>query len=173
MKKTIILLITTFVLFAIACSVLQIKSNQALETMFQLNQSLEAELIALKEEKTIIKEVEDYFRVASEVYGVEYELLLAIAIHETGWFKSYAYTHLHNVGGIMNSKGDKLRTFESEAMGIMEFARLLKFNYLDKGLTTLEKIQPKYAPIGAKNDPKDLNRKWLPSTKSIYNGLKK
>ena len=47
----------------------------------------------------------------------------------------------------------------------------LKYNYFDIGLDTLEKIQPKYCPIGAANDPTGLNKYWLSGTQKKYNEL--
>ncbi len=156
--------------FAIACSVLQVKSNQALKTMLDLNDTLQSELTLLQEEKAIIKEVEDIFMVASQVYEIEYELLMAISQHETGNFKSYAWNVLHNAGGIMSAKG--LRRYASKEIGVMELARLLRYTYFDNGLDTIEKIQKVYAPVGAKNDPTNLNSQWVLGVRYYYNKLK-
>ena len=41
------------------------------------------------------------------------------------------------------------------------------------GLNTLETIQPKYCPIGAKNDPNGLNKNWLGGVNKIYESLEK
>lgn len=101
----------------------------------------------------------------------EEQILMSIAIskHETGSYTSYAFKELNNVGGMMCSSG--LRSYESLDAGIEAFLNNLKYNYFDIGLDTLEKIQPKYCPIGAANDPKGLNKYWLSGTKKIYNEL--
>jgi len=111
------------------------------------------------------------WHIASEVYGIEYELLMAIAMHETGHFKSKAWNELNNPGGIMGSNG--LRKFNTREQGIMEMARLLRLFYIDQGLTTIEQIQRKYAPIGSDNDPNNINRHWVNSVTSLYNQLRK
>ena len=55
--------------------------------------------------------------------------------------------------------------------GIEAFVSNLKRNYFDIGLDTLEKIQPKYCPVGAENDPNNLNQHWLGGVTQIYNSL--
>ena len=37
----------------------------------------------------------------------------------------------------------------------------MKKNYVDAGLVTLSKIRDKYAPLGAGNDPNNLNANWV------------
>jgi hypothetical protein len=55
----------------------------------------------------------------------------------------------------------------------MEMARLLRLFYIDQGLTTIEQIQRKYAPVGADNDLNNINRHWTSSVTSLYNQLRK
>lgn len=169
--------ILAFMSFAIACSVLQVKSNHALKIMLDLNDELQYlnddlqnELDFVKSEKAIMREVENIFMVASQVYEIEYELLMAISQHETGNFKSYAWLVLNNAGGIMGAKG--LRTYDNKNMGVMELARLLRYYYFDEGYDTIEKIQKKYAPLVAKNDPNGLNRYWVSGVTYYYDKLK-
>lgn len=64
-----------------------------------------------------------------------------------------------------------LRSYDSLDDGIEAYLNNLKYNYFDIGLDTLEKIQPKYCPIGAENDPKGLNKYWLSGTQRKYNEL--
>lgn len=101
----------------------------------------------------------------------EEEILIAIAIskHETGDYTSYAFKELNNVGGMMCNSG--LRQYDSLEDGIEAYLNNLKYNYFDIGLDTLEKIQPKYCPIGASNDPNGLNKYWLSGTQNKYNEL--
>lgn len=47
----------------------------------------------------------------------------------------------------------------------------LRRGYLDEGLTTLAQIQAKYAPLGAANDPGNLNSNWLTNTTILYGEL--
>lgn len=101
----------------------------------------------------------------------EEEILIALAIskHETGDYTSYAFKELNNVGGMMCNSG--LREYDSLENGIEAYLNNLKHNYFELGLDTLEKIQPKYCPIGASNDPKGLNKYWLSGTQNKYNEL--
>lgn len=113
---------------------------------------------------------QDMFKVASDMYNIDYFLLKAISIHETGHFKSKAWLEYNNAGGIMGKNG--LVRYESKEAGIMAMARLLKTQYIDKGYDTIEKIQKKYAPLNVKNDPNNLNRHWISGVTNIYNELK-
>ena len=101
----------------------------------------------------------------------EEQILISIAIskHETGNYTSYAFKKLNNVGGMMCNSG--LRSYDSLDDGIEAYLNNLKYNYFDIGLDTLEKIQPKYCPIGAANDPTGLNKYWLSGTQKKYNEL--
>lgn len=102
----------------------------------------------------------------------EEQILISIAISkwETGNYTSVAFKEKNNVGGMMCN--NKLKIFDSLDEGIEAFINNLKNNYFDIGLDTLEKIQPKYCPVGADNDPKGLNKYWLDGTNKMYNELK-
>lgn len=95
--------------------------------------------------------------------------MAAIAIHETGNGTSNAAKKKNNVGGMMGKNG--LMTFNSLEEGIDKMASNLKRNYIDKGLTSIEQIQKKYAPIGASNDPTGLNNHWVKGVSKYYNML--
>lgn len=109
---------------------------------------------------------------AKELGLNEDQTLMSIAISkwETGNYTSVAFRSKNNVGGMMCSNG--LITYGSLEEGIIAFLNNLKYNYFDIGLDTLEKIQPKYCPIGAENDPNNLNVNWLGGAKKMYNELK-
>lgn len=62
-------------------------------------------------------------------------------------------------------------TFGSLDEGIDFFVGNLKRGYIDMGLTTIESIQPKYAPIGATNDPSNLNSHWVSGVYKYFNEL--
>lgn len=105
-------------------------------------------------------------------YGLTDEqslMTVAISMHETGKYTSSAFKNKNNVGGIF--KDGKLATYETLEEGINAFIKNLKKNYFDIGLDTLEKIQKKYCPIGAENDPKGVNKYWLPTVTKYYNEL--
>ena len=96
-----------------------------------------------------------------EIGMSEEQILISIAISkwETGDYSSKAFNELNNVGGMMCNSG--LIKYDSLDSGINAFLNNLKKNYFDIGLNSIEKIQPKYCPIGAANDPSGLNKYWL------------
>ena len=69
-----------------------------------------------------------------------------------------------------NSGLIKYETFED---GLNGFVNLLTNNYFNQGLTTIETIGNKYCPVGAKNDPKGLNKNWVRVVTSLYNQFTK
>ena len=108
---------------------------------------------------------------ANELGMSEREAIISIAIArwETGNYTSSAFLNKHNVGGMMGSKG--LIQYSSLDEGITKFLSNLKNNYFAIGLDTIEKIQPKYCPVGAKNDPNGLNKYWLNGVTNLYNEM--
>lgn len=108
---------------------------------------------------------------ANELGMSEREAIISIAIArwETGNYTSSAFVNKHNVGGMMGTKG--LIQYSSLDEGITKFLNNLKNNYFGIGLDTIEKIQPKYCPVGAKNDPNGLNKYWLNGVTNLYNEM--
>ena len=108
------------------------------------------------------------YTMAKEIGLSEEQTLMSIAISrwETGNYTSDAFINKNNVGGMMCSSG--LIIYNTLDEGINAFLTNLKNNYFDIGLDTLEKIQPKYCPIGAENDPNNLNQYWLNGVTNIY-----
>lgn len=86
-------------------------------------------------------------------------LLMAIAMHETGRGTSSAFRNKKNAMGVSDRRGPV--TFRSVEQSIYYMAEQLRRNYVGKGLTTIEQIGRKYAPVGAGNDPKGLNKHWV------------
>lgn len=101
-------------------------------------------------------------------YGIDWRVAVAISRWETGNFTSDIYKNKNNVGGLYCNGFLSYNTLDE---GIDAFVSNLKRNYFDMGLDTLEKIQPKYCPIGAANDPNGLNKNWLNGVTKIYNSL--
>ncbi|OCA02247.1 hypothetical protein AC781_11380 [Akkermansia glycaniphila] len=99
------------------------------------------------------------FAAAGRKYGVDPDLLMAIAMHETGNGTSSAFRNKRNAMGVSDAKGP--RTFGSVEESVFYMARQLKRNYIDKGLSDVASIGAKYAPIGAGNDPGGLNAHWV------------
>jgi hypothetical protein len=99
-------------------------------------------------------------------YNLDPLMVAAIIKHESGNGTSRAIRRQNNIAGFMGNRG--LMTFYTIDNSIDFMVELLKNHYIDQGLNTLEKIQPKYCPIGAANDPTGLNRHWLPTVRAYY-----
>ena len=84
---------------------------------------------------------------------------------ESGWGKSANATGQHNPLSIMGS--GPLKHYDTIEDGMEAGAKNLYDLYISKGLDTPAKIQPKYAPNGASNDPTDLNSNWKRSVEHI------
>lgn len=110
---------------------------------------------------------------ANQLGMSEREAIISIAISrwETGNYTSKAFKEKNNVGGMMCSKG--LIEYSSLDEGITKFLINLKNNYFAIGLDTIDKIQKKYCPVGAKNDPNGLNKHWLNGVTNLYNEMMK
>ena len=91
--------------------------------------------------------------------GLDPKLLMAISMHETGRGTSATFRNKKNAMGVSDANGP--RTFKRVEDSIYFMAEQLKKNYIDKGLTTVEQIGAKYAPVGAENDPRSLNQHWV------------
>lgn len=111
----------------------------------------------------------DLVKEISARYEVDWKLIEAIVIHETGNRTSLAYKNLNNVGGLMGSNG--LMKFDTVEESYEFMIRVIKNYYIDMGLTTIEQIGSKYCPVGAKNDPAGINQYWVGGVKSIYENL--
>jgi hypothetical protein len=109
---------------------------------------------------------------AAQRHGVDPALLAAIAIHETGNGTSPAVRDRNNPGGLMQPPHYRtLQQFGSLEQGLDAMARNLRRNYLDRGLRSIDQIGRKYAPIGAANDPRGLNRHWVPRVSELHRRL--
>lgn len=107
---------------------------------------------------------------AGKKHGVDPRFLAAIASQETGGGTSKAIKNKNNAMGIM--KGKKLRSFASVADSINAQARsLTRDGGYYTGKDTIGKIGGTYAPVGAANDPKGLNKHWIPNITKFYEEL--
>jgi hypothetical protein len=96
---------------------------------------------------------------------VDPALLKAIIKHETGDMTSNAARKKFNFGGIMGKNG--LRVFDSAEEGIEAVAKLLSTDrYRGKSIAQIGSI---YAPVGASNDPNNLNSNWVKNVTALYN----
>ena len=109
----------------------------------------------------------------------DWKIPVAIARHECGYkdnqYLSNAFKNKNNVGGMMyydtTTKSSYLMTFDTIDAGVEAFVSNLKRNYFNLGLDTIEKIQPKYAPVNSANDPYGLNEFWVSGVRAFYNDI--
>ena len=100
-------------------------------------------------------------------------LMIAISRHETGAWTSKAFKEKNNFGGIMWKNATEIKPFDSYESGLDYYVKHLRNNYLNKGLTTIEKIGAIYCPVGAVNDPNGLNKYWVGGVTNFYNSYLK
>lgn len=93
-------------------------------------------------------------------------ITLSISKHETGKWTSKAFKNKNNFGGVM--KNGSLANYKTQDEGLDAFITLLKNYYFGEGRTTIEQIGAKYCPVGAKNDPNNLNKNWVPKVTYYY-----
>lgn len=102
----------------------------------------------------------------AEKYGIDPVLLAAISFHETANGTSNAVVNYNNTGGLMNPDGSGLYRFSSieESLDVQarSIANRIKEIINRDGEYTLEALRDVYAPLGATNDPNNLNQYWLP-----------
>lgn len=121
--------------------------------------------------KCTLDEVSCKIKKVAQNYGVDWRLAVAIVLHETDNYKSYVFNYKNNVGGLWNGIKGEFYSYDTLDEGIEAYISNLKTNYYNEGRTTIETIQPKYAPIGAENDPNNLNSDWIPGVTRYYNEL--
>ena len=103
----------------------------------------------------------------SIAYQVNPALMAAIAMHESGnGLSAAANDSRHNCFGYMS--GGSIKTFSSLGECIKTSISNLSRNYINKGLKTISAISKKYAPIGASNDPSNLNKYWVSGVSTYY-----
>lgn len=79
------------------------------------------------------------------VYDVDSNLAIAISRLETGHYTSEIFLECNNFGGMLGSEG--FMKFRNSMEGCEAFVGMLKYGYIDQGLDTPEKMQPKYCPV--------------------------
>lgn len=151
-----------------------IQIDQEEEKSLKTQKNAELESLEKTEElsnECTLDEVSCKIKKVAQDYGVDWRLAVAISMHETWDYTSYIFKHQNNVGGMWNGIKGEFYSYETLDAGIEAYISNLKTNYYDEGRTTIETIQPKYAPIGAKNDPNDLNSNWIPGVTRYYKEL--
>jgi hypothetical protein len=121
-------------------------SNQFISTETLVIEDARAKIIEqfLAARNSPLAEVSEAFVKSADNYNLDYRLLPAIAMQESGGGKILPYESYNPFGfGIY---GDKVTRFSSWEEGIEKVAKSLKENYIDKGLVTPEQIMAKYTP---------------------------
>lgn len=102
----------------------------------------------------------------SREINIDPVLVSAVMIHETGRGKSHAVKNRNNPAGVMNPGGIGLRQFSSLKEGMEYSIENLGRRIHRDGLVELEELAHDevwgYAPLNAANDPKGLNKRWVP-----------
>jgi hypothetical protein len=114
------------------------------------------------------------FQEQGNKYGVDPALLAAISMHETANGKSSAFRNKNNAMGVSNASGPI-------QMGSVEASIEKMASLLGKGINqgkgpyanakSIEDIAKRYAPIGAGNDPRGLNKYWTSGVSANYEKL--
>lgn len=86
----------------------------------------------------------EYIIMTSDKYGLDYRLLPAIAMQESGVCRVIPHGS-HNCWG-WGIYGNTVTRFDSYPEAVDTVARGLKKNYIDKGLVTASQIMAKYTP---------------------------
>lgn len=107
----------------------------------------------------------------SEEKGIDPVLFASITLHESTRGTSNAIRTYNNPGGLMNPGGGGLMVFATLDEGLAAMGRTLYNRIRVDGLTTIEKLGSVYAPVGATNDPNNLNQHWVPNVTSIASEL--
>lgn len=93
---------------------------------------------------SVLYDQADFIVQMADTYKLDYRLIPAIAMQESGLCK-HIYERSHNCWG-WGIYGTKVTRFESYNQAIETISRGIKKNYIDKGLTTPEAIMRKYTP---------------------------
>jgi len=96
-------------------------------------------------------------------------LFMSIIASESSWGKTPNATVYKNPLSLMGA--GPLKSFSTIEEGLDVGAKNLFDLYISQGLDTPEKIGPKYAPVGATNDPTNLNSNWVTNVSKIQKSL--
>lgn len=107
---------------------------------------------------------QDVIQVANKA-GVSPALIAAIMGTESGWGTSQAVKRDNNPSGQMS--GGSIIHFSSLREGIEATGATLHNLVVERHLTTVAKLGAAYAPVGASNDPNNLNAMWVTNVTSL------
>ncbi|MBC2373748.1 hypothetical protein HBP98_17185 [Listeria booriae] len=125
------------------------------------------------EKAGVFKGKQNTFMMVSRKYGIDPVLFAAIAMNETAWGTSKAVAIKNNPGGLMDAATGMatVKVFASLDEGLDAMGQTLHNRIIVDGLNTIEKLGNVYAPVGAANDPSNLNSNWIPTVYSIAEKL--
>lgn len=98
-------------------------------------------------------------------------LMVAIIVNESGWGTGANAMQQNNPLSVMGNKSIGESTYDTIEEGLKAGAKNLYEGYIKQGLDTPKKIGPKYAPVGASNDPTNLNANWVPNNEKVMKDL--
>ena len=122
------------------------------------------------ENRGVLKGRGQDFLDAQQKYGISAAVLVAICIQETGGI-SYNARVRNNVGNI--SKGKGWRSYKDTREGIFAVAKLLKENYVNKGLKSLYKVNAKYCPVQDTRGSAASQKAWASKVEQITSSIEK
>ena len=103
--------------------------------------------------------------------GIDPRFLAAVSMHETAGGKSSAFRNKNNAMGVSDSRGPI--EFGDASDSVRQMARLLASTSSGpyKNAKTIAEIASIYAPVGAENDPGNLNSSWTAGVSKYYKQL--
>ena len=115
---------------------------------------------------------DDIIEIAEEK-GIDPVLFGAIALHETAYGTSSGVVDKNNPGGLMDPATDMQtqQQFSTLRDGLEAMAATLYNRIIEDGFVTIEQLGEIYAPVGAGNDPNNLNQHWIPTMKKLTTNL--
>lgn len=115
---------------------------------------------------------DDIVEIAEEK-GIDPVLFGAIALHETAYGTSSGVVDKNNPGGLMDpaTNMQSLQRFSTLREGLEAMAATLYNRIIEDGFVTIEQLGEIYAPVGAANDPNNLNQHWIPTLEELTKNL--
>lgn len=113
-------------------------------------------------EGTELSGLEQAFIDAENIYGINALFLIGICAEESGWGTSKRAIEDNNLTGYaVYNNFSRGAIPDSKQQSILDTAKLLREDYIDKGLLSIDQINEKYA----------ANDLWSDNIVSIANGL--
>ncbi|RND67861.1 N-acetylmuramoyl-L-alanine amidase domain-containing protein precursor [Lacticaseibacillus paracasei] len=113
----------------------------------------------------VLADKESYSIDAAKKAGVNPALIAAIMGTESSWGTSAAIRGANNPSGQMS--GGTIISYPSLEAGIDATGTTLHNLVVTRGLNTVQKLGSAYAPVGAINDPNNLNLNWVPNVNKL------